>query len=205
MNHRRRGSRTGDETFHPLWIEEGTAEIGKEMSSRLAWERAGGPAAGERAYGDAMRLALRETAPEFYGVFGMMSRTVQAFTPDPNGIAFEPNDQGHVYGSGWHFHRFLRDWVAGGEAGMDMAGDEALVTALNDSLTVPGIEGIEDVMGMTMEELLHAHAYRDDRCGLRGPADRRRYAALHILRLPHRHGDLHQPRSTGGVTRGPGR
>ena len=158
VNHRRRGSRMGDETFHPLWIEEGTAEIAKEMSSRLAWERAGGPAAGERAYGDTMRVALRETRPEFYGVFNMMSRTVLAFSPDPNGITFRPNNQGHEYGSGWHFHRFLRDWVAGGDAGMDMAADEALVTALNDSLTVPGIEGIEDVMGMTMAQLLHGHA-----------------------------------------------
>ena len=158
VNHRRRGSRMGDETFHPLWIEEGAAEIAKEMSSRLAWERAGGPAAGERAYGDTMRVALRETAPEFYGVFNMMSRTVLAFSPDPNGITFRPNNQGHVYGSGWHFHRFLRDWVAGGDARMDMEADEALVTALNDSLTVPGIEGIEAVMGMTMAELLHGHA-----------------------------------------------
>ena len=158
VNHRRRGSRMGDETFHPLWIEEGAAEIAKEMSSRLAWERAGGPAAGERAYGDTMRVALRETAPEFYGVFNMMSRTVLAFSPDPNGITFRPNNQGHVYGSGWHFHRFLRDWVAGGDARMDMEADEALVTALNDSLTVPGIEGIEEVMGMTMAELLHGHA-----------------------------------------------
>ena len=158
VNHRRRGSRTGDETFHPLWIEEGTAEIAKEMSSRLAWERAGGPAAGERARGDTMRVALRETAPEFYGVLNMMSRTVAAFSPDPNGISFEPNDQGHVYGSGWHFHRFLRDWTAGGGAGMDLATDAALVTALNDSLAVPGIEGIESVMGATMPDLLHAHA-----------------------------------------------
>ena len=158
VNHRRRGSRSGDETFHPVWIEEGTAEIAKEMSSRLAWERAGGPAASERAYGDAMRVALRETVPEFYGVFNMMSRTVIAFSPDPNGIAFEPDDQGHIYGSGWHFHRFLRDWVAAGGPGVDMAADEAFVTALNDTLTVPGIEGLEHVMGTSMAELLHAHA-----------------------------------------------
>ncbi len=148
---------TGD-PFHPTWIEEGTAEIAKEMSSRLAWERAGGPAARERAYGDTMRVAIRETPREFYGVFGMMSRTVQAFSPDPNGIAFEPNNQGHVYGSGWHFHRFLRDWVAGDGASMDLSADATLVTALNDSLTAPGIDGIADVMGMTMAELLHAHA-----------------------------------------------
>ena len=148
---------TGD-PFHPTWIEEGTAEIAKEMSSRLAWERAGGPAAWERAYGDTMRVAIRETPREFYGVFSMMSRTVQAFSPDPNGIAFEPNGQGHVYGSGWHFHRFLRDWVAGNGAGTDLSADAALVAALNDSLAAPGIDGIADVMGMTMAELLHAHA-----------------------------------------------
>ncbi|MDE2654210.1 MAG: Ig-like domain-containing protein [Gemmatimonadota bacterium] len=158
VNHRLRGG-TGENTFHPVWIEEGTAEIGKEMSSRLAWERAGGPAAGARAFGDTMRIALREHAPEFYGVFSMMNRTVLAFSQDPNGITFDPGDRlAPLYGSGWHFHRFLRDWAAGGGTGMDMAGDEALVTALNDSLTAPGVEGIEDVMGMTMAEMLHAHA-----------------------------------------------
>ncbi len=160
VNHRRRGSRMGDETFHPLWIEEGAAEIAKEMSSRLAWERAGGPAAGERADLEDMRIARREAEPEFYGVFDLMSRTVRAFSPELNAIAFDPNDLGgtYVYGSGWHFHRFLRDWLARGEAGVDMSADAALVTALNDTLTVPGVEGIEEVTGMTMAELLHAHA-----------------------------------------------
>ena len=158
VNHRLRGSRMADETFHPLWIEEGTAEIAKEMSSRLAWERAGGPSRAERAGGDTMRVALRSTVPEFYGVYNLMSRVVRAFSPDPNGIAFEPNDQGHVYGSGWHFHRFVRDWLAGGAAGLDNVADEALVTALNDSLTAPGIEGIEAVTGKSIAELLHGHA-----------------------------------------------
>ena len=159
VNHRRRGSRIADETFHPLWIEEGTAEIGKEMSSRLAWERAGGPAVGVRAGGDTMRVALRNAKSEFYGVFNLMNRVVRAFSPDPNAITFKPNNLGTVYGSGWHFHRFLRDRAAAaGAAGVDIAADEALVTALNDSLTVPGIEGIEAVMGASMAELLHDHA-----------------------------------------------
>ena len=39
-----------------------------------------------------------------------------------------------------------------------MAADEAFVTALNDTLTVPGIEGLEHVMGMSMAELFQAHA-----------------------------------------------
>ena len=36
--------------------------------------------------------------------------------------------------------------------------DEAFVAALNDSLTVPGIEGIEDITGLSMAELLESHA-----------------------------------------------
>lgn len=158
VNHRLRGG-TGANRFHPRWIEEGTAEIAKEMSSRLAWERAGGPAMGDRITAGILRGSQHEDVLQraSYGVWNMMIRTANAFRQDPNSVTLETPDR-YYYGSGWHFHRLLRDWVAGDEGGLDHAADASFVYALNDSLTPPGIAGIEAVTGATMAELLRHHA-----------------------------------------------
>ena len=142
--------------WHPVWVEEGTAEIAKEMSSRLAWESVGGPPADARLTGEMLWAGLEEAWPEFYGVFGLMARTVRAFAADPNAVTFEPWDNGHVYGSGWHFHRFLRDWYA--RAGSPSSTDAAFVTALNDSTAQPGATGISSAVGQPFSEILTAHA-----------------------------------------------
>ena len=152
----RRGGNPSDAFWHPTWIEEGTAEIAKEMSSRLAWERVGGPSADARITGEMARAGAAEAWAEFYGVFGVLARTVRAFRVDPNAVTFEPEGEGHVYGSGWHFHRFLRDWFA--DAGSSSVDDEAFVRALNDSITPPGAPGISSVVGETLPEILTAHA-----------------------------------------------
>lgn len=149
--------------FHPIWIEEGTAEIAKEMSSRLAWEAAGGPAANARVTGEMLQAGMENAYPQVYGITAsLLRRTTEAFKPDPstfnapNAVTFEPRALGHIYGSGWHFHRFLRDWYGG--AGGSTAADQALVTALNDSLTAAGIEGIESLTGESFDDLLEQHA-----------------------------------------------
>ena len=153
--------RRGSERFQPLWIEEGTADIAKEVSSRLAWQRAGGPAPSDRVTADHLRSAIRTTGgtarAEAYGVFITMARTVWAFAPDSSAVTFHYGDGevGDVYGSGWHFHRFLRDWVVG--TGSPTA-DERFMRVLNDSLTAAGVSGIEAVTGRPMEELLVEHA-----------------------------------------------
>ncbi len=156
INQRRRGN-TGSNVFHPVWIEEGTAEIAKEMSSRLAWERAGGPDRGDRVDGSMMRDGFRDAPRASYGVRNLMDRTVDAFHLDPNAVTYEIQLRFSVYGSGWHFHRLVRDWVAGAAGETDPSADPALVTALNDSLTVPGVEGLEAVTGVSMAELLEYH------------------------------------------------
>ena len=151
-----RGEPAGVRTFNPTWIEEGRAEIAKEMTSRLSWERAGGPAMRDRVNRTIMRDGLANLRPEAYGTFQIMARVVRAFSVDPNAVTFEPLDEGHVYGSGWHFHRLLRDLAA---AGVDEQGaDEAAVLALNDSLAPPGVAGIEAVTGRSMAALLADHA-----------------------------------------------
>ena len=151
------GERSPD--FHPTWIEEGTAEIAKEMSSRLAWEAAGGPAVHARVTGEELEAGINGSYPEVYGIVNLIGRTASAFawfTDRPNAVTFQPRDRGNVYGSGWHYHRFLRDWF--GAAGSSPPGDEAFVTALNDSLTVPGLSGIESVSGLSFGDLLTQHA-----------------------------------------------
>ena len=147
--------------FHPTWIEEGTADIAKEVSSRLAWQRAGGPDMRDRVTGEDLRDAFRATGgnaqAEAYGTFTAMARTVFAISPDSSAVTFHYGDGeiGDVYGSGWHFHRFLRDWVVGtGSA----AADERFMRVLNDSLTTAGVAGIEAVTGRPIEELLVEHA-----------------------------------------------
>lgn len=152
-----RGRPPGGRTFNPTWVEEGRAEIAKEMSSRLAWERAGGPTAGTRVTGDMLRDGRQSAREESYGTFQIMARVVRAFSPDPNAITFEPRDNGNVYGSGWHFHRLLRDRVMAG-AENAAASDVAFVAELNDSLTAPGVEGLVAVTGESMADLLTAHA-----------------------------------------------
>ena len=152
--YRRGGS---DETiWHPTWIEEGTAEIAKEISSRLAWAQVTGSSADARITADMIYATDAEAWDEFYGVFGVLLRTVWAFEVDPNAVTFKPLGAGTVYGSGWHFHRFLRDWYA--DAGSFSVDGEAFVRALNDSITPPGAPGISSVVGETLPEILTAHA-----------------------------------------------
>lgn len=156
-NYNVRGRPPGGRTFNPTWIEEGRAEIAKEMSSRLAWERAGGPTVATRVTGDMMRDGLRDTRPEVYGTFQIMARVVRAFSADPNAVSFEPHDNGNVYGSGWHFHRLLRD-RAMADADNAAAVDAAFVAQLNDSLTAPSLDGLVAVTDESMGDLLTAHA-----------------------------------------------
>ena len=151
------GKRGGGSRFHPTWVEEGTAEIAKEMSSRTAWERGGGPDLDDRVTGDMMRVGLRENRVAVEGTFQLLARTVRAYSVNPNAVTFEPLGRGHVYGSGWHFHRLLRDRIMAGAA-HPMAADKDFVTELNDSLTRSGAAGIVDVTGESIDDLLAAHA-----------------------------------------------
>jgi hypothetical protein len=149
--------RGGGNNFQPTWVEEGTAEIATEMSSRLAWAGAGGPAVGAMATGS----DLTEFTRENYGAVYLMVRTISYLSSQPNGVVVPPTgaDPGHsVYDSGWHFHRWLGD--AYGNAAVPQ-GDSAFFRTLNDSLTAAGVQGIVSVTGAPswtslMEEYLTA-------------------------------------------------
>ena len=137
--------------FDPTWEEEGSAEIAAEMSSRIAWAANGGPAVGARVtYND---FAASGVTRYDYGVLLRMVRTVYYLSSQPNGLVVapvgaDPNES--IYGSGWHFHRWLGDGY--GNASTAMA-DSSLFRALTDSLTPPGSKGFQQVTGQPFSTL----------------------------------------------------
>ncbi len=141
--------------YHPSWIEEGTAEIAAEMSSRLAMEAVGGVARGARLDRDA--YPPREgtiITPENYGVLLRLARTTHSYSGVLNSISVNPTEQHTYYGTSWHFHRFLGDAYGNAAA----RGDGSFFTALNDSSTLPGTDGIIVVTGKDMSELVSQYA-----------------------------------------------
>ena len=143
-----------DGGYQPGWIEEGTAEIAGEMSSRLAWEAAGGPAVGSM-----IRRSDKVITEESYGVLLRWVRTINYLYSQPNGVVGTPvgASSGHsVYGSGWHFHRWLGDSY--GNAASARLADGPFFVALNDSLAVSGAQGIRDLTGKSWPQLLDEYA-----------------------------------------------
>lgn len=141
--------------FQPLWVEEGTAEIAGNMSSRVALAATAGVPVGAKlevedlASGDG-RLDL---TPENYGVLLRLLRTVRYLSSQPNGVMVDPvgsHPDHSVYGTGWHFHRWLGD--AYGSASQPRA-DSTLFRQLSDSLVAPGTGGLLAVTGRTFREL----------------------------------------------------
>lgn len=136
--------------FQPTWIEEGTAEIAAEMSSRVAWAATGGPEVGTM-----IRRSDKVITEESYGVLLRWVRTIFHLYSQPNGLVATPEgaSQDHsVYGSGWHFHRWLGDVY--GEAASAPQAEASLFLTLNDSLTAAGPTGIKNVTGKLWDELM---------------------------------------------------
>lgn len=137
--------------YHPLWIEEGTAEVSGNMSSRIAWAAKGGPPVGARITRDDFVKA--GVTPEDYGVLLRMARTVWYLSSQPNGLIVAPRgaiDGSNVYASGWHFERWLGD--AYGHAATPMA-DATFYHAMNDSLAAKGGAGLTERTGKSFYEL----------------------------------------------------
>ena len=140
-------------TFHPTWIEEGTAEISGEMSSRIAWAANGGPAVGAQVtYSDFQSSGVNEYD---YGVLLRLARTVYYLSSQPNGLIVaptgaEPNES--VYGSGWHFFRWLGDGY--GNASTPMA-DSSFFRQQTDSITPAGTAGLQSITGQSFATLVN--------------------------------------------------
>jgi hypothetical protein len=130
--------------FQPSWIEEGTAEIAKELSSRRA-----------SGHDYAERLALAHVYPggqltaEGYGMAVVHARSRAFLAASPlNSVIGNPNPNTRnstYYGASWLFHRFLADQYANG----DVTG---FFRALN--VTGTGPARLEAVTGRTFPTLL---------------------------------------------------
>ena len=142
-------------TYHPSWVEEGTAEIAAEISSRKAMEAVGGVARGARLDRDAYppREGIIIT-PENYGVLLRLARMTVSYSGPLNSISVNPTQDHTYYGTSWHFHRFLGDAYGNAAA----KGDGSFFTALNDSTTPHGVHGIEVVTGRSVSRHLEDYA-----------------------------------------------
>lgn len=156
-NRIRYNARTGDnDPFHPPWLEEGTAEILAEASSRLAWASRGGS-----PVGSLVTLAdIRQTnvTAENYHMLLKLARTVWYLSSQPNAVTVNPAgaDPNHsIYGGGWHFHRFLGD--AYFDASSPQA-DSSFFRAQNDSLATPGPDNFPSLVGKAFPALLEEYA-----------------------------------------------
>lgn len=147
--------RLGTAQYHPSWVEEGTAEIAGEMSSRTAWAAVGGPAVGSRVTRQSFVDTQGGIVPENYGVAIKLARTAWYLASQPNGLVVTPEgamDGSSVYGSGWLFHRWLGD--AYGNAASAPRRDATLFRTLNDSLSGPGASGISQEIGKPFLDLV---------------------------------------------------
>ena len=148
-----RRSRAG--SYHPGWIEEGTAEIAGEISSRKAMEGAGGVALGAMLRRDA--YPPRDGSiitPENYAMLLRLVRTALSYTAETNSLTSNPTERHTFYGTSWHFHRFL------GDAYGDAAGkaEASFFAALNDTSHAAGTRGIEQAAEESVETLLEEYA-----------------------------------------------
>lgn len=167
--------------FHPSWIEEGTAEIAGEMSSRIAWAATGGPAVGAQVTLNDFANSGDRPTKENYGVLLRMARTVWYLASQPNGLVVSPNgamEGNSIYGSGWHFHRWLGD--AYGNAATPM-GDAPFFHALNDSTAGMGTQGLLEQTGKTFHELFEEFVVAVNLHGTGAPPFERGFATYDFI------------------------
>ena len=178
--------------YHPLWIEEGTAEISGSMSSRIAWAANGGPPVGGRVTRD--DFVKSGITPEDYGVVLRMARTVSYLSSQPNGLIVAPQgaaDGSNIYASGWHFERWLGDAYGGASTSM---ADATLFHAMNDSMAAEGTAGLQEQTGKSFYELFDEFVAANLSGENGGTSPRTR---LHQLRLRHGRGHPPGPASRG--------
>ncbi len=159
----RRSIRANSNQFQPLWIEEGTAEIGGNVAARTAWQDAGGPEPNVRVTPELFRdLAVgndNEVIPEASNLIGRFVNVQRYLASQPNGVVVTPfgAGRGHsIYGSGWTFLRWLAD-AYGGAASAPLA-DAGFFRQMNDSLAAPGLGGLQAATGKSFPQLMEEYA-----------------------------------------------
>jgi hypothetical protein len=145
-------------SYHPGWVEEGSAEIAGNMSARRAWASVGGPPAHDEVDEQDIRDHGADDdglLPEFYGIAIRFLRVQGYLSSQPNGLLANPlgsSSDHSIYGSGWAFMRWLGD--AFGGAGNAPFADADFFEAQNDSLAAAGIPGLEALTGRTFQQLM---------------------------------------------------
>ncbi len=198
-------NRTGTNQFNPSWIEEGTAEISGEMSSRIAWADNGGPSAADAVTAQSIRDAGGFTQ-ENYGIAINLARTVWFLSSQPNGLVVTPDAAtagSSIYGSGWLFERWLGDSY--GNTSHVARGDSAFFRSLTDSATAGGVAGITAKTGKTFETLLDEFYASIMLHGTGAPAPARPFttydfvSATSIFSNPNPAGDFPWPITLNGT------
>ena len=133
-----------DREFQPSWMEEGTAEIANEMTSR----RASGIA-------DYREVTFSEIYPggsttaltDAMASVNARARNFLYASPE-NGVIGDPSESSsNYYGSGWLFHRYLADNYAENNQNQFFRG-------LNDGTHGADLQSLTTVTGKDFDELL---------------------------------------------------
>jgi len=143
--------------LHPTWMEEGTAEIASEIASRKAWAATGGPPQNGVVTRESFPASGTPTTPENFGVYLRLVRSQEHLSTQPNSLMNGPANGTHlIYGSGWHFHRFLGDSYGSASSALDA--DASFFSEQNSSASPPGLPGLLAVTGRPIEALLPEYA-----------------------------------------------
>jgi hypothetical protein len=154
FNHRITGSVFD---LHPKWMEEGIAEVAAEIASRKAWAAAGGPPQNGIVTRESFSTSGTKTTPENYGVYLRLVRSRDYLSTHPNSLVNgAPTGTYFIYGSGWHFHRFLGDSYGAASSAPDA--DAPLFAEQNSSATPSGLPGLLTLTGKPIETLLPEYA-----------------------------------------------
>ena len=104
-----------------------------------------------------------------YGIYLRLFRTKDYLTTQPNSVVFGPANGAYtIYGSGWHFSRFLGDGYGG--AASSPGGDASLFLSQNAASTPTDLLGLETVTGRSFDGLLVDYAVAVMLSGTGAPA-----------------------------------
>jgi hypothetical protein len=138
----------------PTWVEEGSAEIAGEAASRRGWAATGGPA--QNGVVNAQSFRFNVFTAENYGIVIRLTRALKYLAAQPNAVVVATSAAYSVYGSSWHFHRFLGD--AYGAAASSPGADAGLFKLQNVASTPPGLTGFPVFTQKTYEQILVDYA-----------------------------------------------
>jgi hypothetical protein len=90
-------------------------------------------------------------------VYLRLVRSQEHLSTQPNSLMNGPANGTHlIYGSGWHFHRFLGDSYGSASSALDA--DASFFSEQNSSASPPGLPGLLAVTGRPIEALLPEYA-----------------------------------------------